>query len=148
MALHFWLIRHLGIHADYGDTSVFRRHAIRLGGASLLLFAVIGLLAALAPERLGYPPVAGLEMTKPFWPVLWVYGLENLLGAWGMVLGPAARDTPGRQRHRRGDPHRAFPLGHGVGPDRAHHRHGRWARTGAAASWTRRRMIDPRSSRR
>lgn len=90
MALHFWLIRHLGIHADYGETSVFRRHAVRLGGASLLLFAAVGLVAALLPEGLGYPPVAGVEVTKPFWPVLWVYGLENLLGAWGMVLGPAA----------------------------------------------------------
>jgi quinol-cytochrome oxidoreductase complex cytochrome b subunit len=38
---------------------------------------------------LGYPAVAGAEVTKPYWPVLWVYGLENLLGAWGMVLGPA-----------------------------------------------------------
>lgn len=111
MALHFWLIRHLGIHGDYGETGRFRHHAVRLGGASLLAFAAVGLLAALFPEDLGYPPVAGVEVTKPFWPVLWVYGLENLLGMWGMVLGPAGLllfllavplldrkedDTPGR----------------------------------------------------
>ncbi len=89
MGLHFWLIRHLGIHADYGETSVFRAHATRLAGAGLLAFALVGLLAAIAPEGLGYPPVAGVEATKPFWPVLWVYGLENLLGIWGMVIGPA-----------------------------------------------------------
>lgn len=89
MALHFWLVRHLGIHAEPDETSVFRRHAMRLGSLGLLAFAAVGLLAALVPEGLGYPPVAGVEITKPMWPVLWVYGLENLLGAWGMVLGPA-----------------------------------------------------------
>ena len=88
VGLHFWLIRHLGIHAAPEGTSVFRSHLVRLTGACLVAFAVVGALAALAPEGLGYPPVSGAEVTKPFWPVLWVYGLENLLGAWGMVLGP------------------------------------------------------------
>ncbi|MFQ5889682.1 MAG: cytochrome b N-terminal domain-containing protein [Gemmatimonadota bacterium] len=90
MAGHFWLIRHLGVHADYAETVPFRTHARRLVGASLLALAAVGSLAALAPQDLGYPPVAGVEVTKPFWPVLWVYGLENLLGVWGMVVGPAA----------------------------------------------------------
>jgi ubiquinol-cytochrome c reductase cytochrome b subunit len=90
MALHFWLIRHLGIHADYSETSTFRTHATRLMGVSLLVLAFLGLLALFAPENLGYRPVAGVEITKPLWPVLWVYGLENLLGVWGMVVGPAA----------------------------------------------------------
>ena len=89
MALHFWLIRQLGIAAVDPQRTVFRRHAVRLTAVSLLVFAAVGALAALAPEGLGYPPVAGVEITKPFWPVLWVYGLENLLGAWGMILGPA-----------------------------------------------------------
>lgn len=89
MGLHVWLIRHLGIHASGGRTTVFRKHVLRLGGLSLVAFAGVGLLAAFVPEGLGYPPVPGVEVTKPFWPVLWVYGLENLLGAWGMVLGPA-----------------------------------------------------------
>ena len=111
IALHFWLIRHLGIHADSSQTGLFRGHATRLTGYSLLLFAGLGVLAVLAPEGIGYPAVPGVEITKPFWPVLWVYGLENLLGAWGIVLGPTAvflflmavplldrreDDTPGR----------------------------------------------------
>ena len=67
----------------------FRTHATRLGGFGLVFLAVLGVLAVLVPEGIGYPGVAGVEITKPFWPVLWVYGLENLLGAWGMILGPA-----------------------------------------------------------
>lgn len=89
IGLHFWLIRQLGIASADEQRTVFRKHVIRLTGISLLALAVAGALAALAPEGLGYPPVAGAEVTEPFWPVLWVYGLENLLGAWGMVLGPA-----------------------------------------------------------
>lgn len=89
MGLHFWLIKHLGIHADASRTTIFRTHLLRLTGAGLLVFAGIGLLAAVAPEGIGYPAVPGNEVTKPFWPVLWVYGLENILGMWGMVLGPA-----------------------------------------------------------
>lgn len=89
MALHFWLIRHLGIQSDSGETSRFREHAVRLAGVSLLAFAALGLLALVLPENLGYPAVGGVEVTKPLWPVLWVYGLENLLGMWGMVIGPA-----------------------------------------------------------
>ena len=99
IALHFWLIRHLGIHTNGAndssassgaETGVFRTHTTRLAGFALVLFAALGVLAVLVPEGIGYPPVAGVEITKPFWPVLWVYGLENLLGVWGMILGPAA----------------------------------------------------------
>ncbi len=93
MGLHFWLIRHLGIHASGSETRTFRTHVTRLTGAGLVAFALLGLLAVLFPTQLGYPAVAGLEITKPHWPVLWVYGLENLLGAWGMVIGPAALFT-------------------------------------------------------
>jgi ubiquinol-cytochrome c reductase cytochrome b subunit len=88
IGLHFWLIRQLGIASTDEPRTVFRRHAVRLTAVSLLAFAALGALAAVAPEGLGYSPVAGVEITKPFWPVLWIYGLENLLGAWGMVVGP------------------------------------------------------------
>jgi hypothetical protein len=81
MGLHFWLIRHIGISAASERTSVFRVHLARLMGASLLALAVVALLSVIAPVGLGYSAVAGAEVTKPFcWPVLWVYGLENLLG--------------------------------------------------------------------
>jgi ubiquinol-cytochrome c reductase cytochrome b subunit len=87
---HFWLIRHLGIHARGERMTTFRRHALRLTGVGLLGWAAVGVLAAVVPAGLGYPGVAGVEITKPMWPVLWVYGLENLLGVRGMVVGPLA----------------------------------------------------------
>lgn len=90
LALHLWLVRHLGLSAGGPEETRFREHAVRLAGAGLLAFAAVGTLAVLVPEGLGHPPVQGVEITKPFWPVLWVYGLENLMGMWGMILGPAA----------------------------------------------------------
>ena len=44
----------------------------------------------IAAVGIGQRPVTGVEVTKPFWPLLWVYGLENTVGLWGMILGPAA----------------------------------------------------------
>ncbi len=81
MGLHLWLIRHLGIHADYEEPEVFRTHAIRLAGVSLLAFALVGLLAVVAPEDLGYPPVAGVEVTKPNWR----HSSQELSGETGAV---------------------------------------------------------------
>lgn len=89
LALHLWLVRYLGLSAEGPANTPFREHAVRLAGAGLLAFAAVGALAAAFPEGLGHPPVSGVEITKPFWPVLWVYGLENLTGMWGMILGPA-----------------------------------------------------------
>jgi quinol-cytochrome oxidoreductase complex cytochrome b subunit len=89
IGLHFWLIRQLGIDARGGGSVPFRVHAVRLCAIALLLYAGLGAVALLAPEGLGYASVAGMEVTKPAWPLLWVYGLEDLLGMWGMVIGPA-----------------------------------------------------------
>jgi quinol-cytochrome oxidoreductase complex cytochrome b subunit len=33
--------------------------------------------------------VEGYEVTKPFWPFLWIYAAENLFGMTGMLLAPA-----------------------------------------------------------
>lgn len=89
VSAHFWLIRRIGIHSSDSRRTVFRLHLQRLLGAGLICFAVLGVLAVALPEGLGYAAVRGVEITKPFWPVLWIYGLENLLGAWAMILGPA-----------------------------------------------------------
>ncbi len=90
IALHFWLIRVLGISAkgQGPKTEPFSDHVPKIVGAGLLLFAALLALAAFAPEGLGYPPVPGYEITKPFWPVLWIYALENLFGMWALVWAP------------------------------------------------------------
>lgn len=90
IGVHFWLIRVLGISAEDSATTPFADHLPRLLGAGLLLFAGILALAVLAPQGLGYPPVPGHEVTKPFWPLLWIYALESLLGVAALVWAPLA----------------------------------------------------------
>jgi ubiquinol-cytochrome c reductase cytochrome b subunit len=88
IGFHFWLIRYLGIHAHEPRTDLFTRHLRRLTGYGLLMTAGIGAVALLFPPGLGYPAVEGVEVTKPFWPFLWIYAAENTIGLWGMVLAP------------------------------------------------------------
>ncbi len=88
IALHFTLIRVLGIHAHEPKTERFSNHVRKLTGVGLLLFAALGTLAALAPPGIGHPAVEGVEVTKPFWPFLWIYSVENSTGMIGMVIAP------------------------------------------------------------
>ncbi len=89
LALHLWLIRHLGVSAG-GDVQVpFRTHLRPLSGLALLLVALVAALALAVPGPLLAPGVEGFEVTKPFWPFLWIYAAENLFGLPGMLLAPA-----------------------------------------------------------
>jgi ubiquinol-cytochrome c reductase cytochrome b subunit len=88
IGLHFWLIRYLGLHTGTPRTTTFSRFVPRLAGYGLLLIALVGVLAALFPPGIGHPSVEGVEVTKPFWPFLWIYAAENTMGLWGMVLAP------------------------------------------------------------
>ena len=88
IAAHFSLIRHLGIHAHEPKTARFTQHLQRLTGAGLLLFAFLGLLAAAFPPAIGHPGVEGVEVTKPYWPFLWIYAVENSFGMVGMLIAP------------------------------------------------------------
>lgn len=90
VALHFWLIRRWGIRSDGPRTARFPRHLRRLAGTALVLWAGIGALAAAFPPGLGYPAVDGVEITRPFWPFLWIYAAEHRMGMSGMIVAPAA----------------------------------------------------------
>lgn len=85
---HFTLIRVLGIHSHEPPTAVFTDHLRRLTGFGLLLFAMLGTVALLAPPSIGHPAIQGVEVTKPFWPFLWIYAAENAIGLVGMLLAP------------------------------------------------------------
>lgn len=89
LALHLWLIRHLGVSAGGEAQAAFRTHLRPLGGFALVLVAAVGLLALGSPASLLAPGVDGFEVTKPFWPFLWIYAAENLFGLPGMLLAPA-----------------------------------------------------------
>ena len=89
IGLHFTLIRVLGVRTHEAKTEQFSNHLRKLTGVGLLLFAALGTLAALAPPGIGHPAVDGVEVTKPFWPFLWIYSVENTMGMTGMVIAPA-----------------------------------------------------------
>lgn len=89
LALHMWLIRHLGVSAAGPGTSTFRTHLRGLTGAGLILTAIVAALAMGVPHGLSAPGVDGFEVTKPFWPFLWIYAAENLFGMAGMLVAPA-----------------------------------------------------------
>ncbi|GIW53154.1 MAG: hypothetical protein KatS3mg081_2509 [Gemmatimonadales bacterium] len=89
VALHLWLIRHLGVSATDEVRTAFRTHLQPLGGWALLLVAAVAALALAWPQDLLAAGVEGFEVTKPFWPFLWIYAAENLFGMGGMLLAPA-----------------------------------------------------------
>ncbi|MGQ0669999.1 MAG: cytochrome b N-terminal domain-containing protein [Actinomycetota bacterium] len=67
----------------------FSRHLIRLGGFALILIAVLTVLAVVASPSHGPAPVEGIEVTKPPWPFLWFYPIENWVGVGGILWAVA-----------------------------------------------------------
>ena len=88
VGLHFWLIRIIGINSRQPKTSRFSEHLPKLLGYAFLLVGLAGILAAVFPPHIGYPLVPGFEVTKPYWPFLWIYVVENSMGITGMVVAP------------------------------------------------------------
>ena len=68
----------------------FSRHLAHLGAFSLVLIGVVTLLALLAPPAHGPAPVAGIEITKPPWPLLWIYPVEDWVGVSGILWATIA----------------------------------------------------------
>jgi quinol-cytochrome oxidoreductase complex cytochrome b subunit len=68
----------------------FSRHLAHLGAFSLVLIGIVVLLALLAPPPHGPAPVGGIEITKPPWPLLWIYPVENWVGISGILWATVA----------------------------------------------------------
>lgn len=68
----------------------FSRHLARLGGFALILVAIVTVFAVLLPPLHGPSPVEGIEVTKPPWPMLWLYPIENWIGVSGILWGTLA----------------------------------------------------------
>lgn len=71
-------------------TEPFSRHLARLGGFALILVGLLTALAVLAPPGHGPAPVEGIEVTKPPWPLLWLYPIENWVGVSGILWATLA----------------------------------------------------------
>lgn len=89
LALHLWLIRHLGVSAAVTPSAPFHTHLRRITGAAFVLVAAVTAAALTWPAGLLAAGLDGFEITKPSWPFLWIYAAENLFGMTGMLLAPA-----------------------------------------------------------
>jgi ubiquinol-cytochrome c reductase cytochrome b subunit len=119
LILHALLIKrhgistHPAIPASAPERSEpFTGHLRRVGAFGLVLVGALGVISVLFPPVIGPTPVEGIEVTKPPWPFLWMYALENWFGLpsilWGtgllfalLVLLPFADRRPDRSWQRR-----------------------------------------------
>ncbi|HEX6338592.1 MAG TPA: cytochrome b N-terminal domain-containing protein [Jiangellaceae bacterium] len=119
LILHALLIKrhgistHPAIPASAPERSEpFTGHLRRVGAFGLVLVGALGVVSVLFPPAIGPTPVEGVEVTKPPWPFLWMYALENWFGLssilWGagflfalLVLLPFADRGPDRSWRRR-----------------------------------------------
>lgn len=71
-------------------SSTFAWHLKKLSGYGYILLGVVLVLSVLLPATIGPEPVAGIEVTKPPWPFLPIFAIENWLGVralfWAVVL--------------------------------------------------------------
>lgn len=95
--LHVFYVRHFGIAPLPAETKSrlvrdseppgsFLKHTkkiLQFGGVALLLLAI---LAIVFPAPLGPQPIEGIEVTKPTWPFLWMFPIENALGIRWLLL--------------------------------------------------------------
>ena len=71
-------------------TRPFTKHLAELGALGLVLIGVLTVLAVLVPPGHGPAPVAGIEVTKPPWPMLWIYPVEDWVGVSGILWATLA----------------------------------------------------------
>jgi quinol-cytochrome oxidoreductase complex cytochrome b subunit len=69
-------------------TSTFFRHLKRVLWFSMIIYGVVGFLAAQFPAALYPGPYSGVELTKPPWLFLVLYALEDWIGLYGLLVAP------------------------------------------------------------
>lgn len=93
LAAHFWLIKKHGISprpgSPKGETLPFTMHLKHLGKYALVLLGLVLALAVLLPPAVGPAPVEGIEVTKPPWPFLPLFAIENWVGVPGLFWASA-----------------------------------------------------------
>ncbi|RTI12013.1 cytochrome B6 [Thermus scotoductus] len=70
--------------------TTFLQHVGVVGAYALVGLGVLVFLSVALPAQLGPVPVEGVEVTKPWWPFLSLFALENWIGLRGLVWAGAA----------------------------------------------------------
>ncbi len=70
------------------QTSTFFKHMKMVLLFSVIIYALIGFLAAQFPAELYPGPYGGVEMTKPPWLFLVLYALEDWIGLYALLAAP------------------------------------------------------------
>jgi quinol-cytochrome oxidoreductase complex cytochrome b subunit len=97
LAVHMMLVKRHGMAPspfrkgpEPEPTRPFSSHLAELGSLALVLIGVLVVLAVFLPPPHGPAPVQGIEVTKPPWPMLWIYPIENWVGVSGILWATLA----------------------------------------------------------
>jgi len=89
---HLALIKINGLSDDPCHPSTrevwFSAHMRKVLGYGLAVVGLLSFLAIVYPAALLPGPYDGVELTKPPWFFLWLYGFENLFGIWALIFAP------------------------------------------------------------
>ena len=99
IGIHIYLINQQGISPKVTKEAIARKtkgegesrfdiHLRSMVGYGLILLAVVMLLALIRPAPIGYPGVAGVEVSKPWWMFLWLFPAEAALGTRALIIAP------------------------------------------------------------
>ncbi|HEY6103927.1 MAG TPA: cytochrome b N-terminal domain-containing protein [bacterium] len=94
IAGHFWLVKKHGVSSppDRGREArlPFSSHLRHLARYGLIIAGLVLILAVLLPPAAGPAPVEGIEVTKPPWPFLPLFAVENWIGVAGLLWASLA----------------------------------------------------------
>jgi len=122
LAVHLMLVKRHGMAPssfrkgpEPEPTRPFASHLAELGSLALVLIGVLTVLAVFLPPPHGPAPIQGIEVTKPPWPMLWVYPIEDWVGVSGILWATLAifvalLIVPFVDRSQERSPRRRLPI--------------------------------------